>query len=66
MGPSTAQIAEHSVISSLTLQDRYAEFWDSQPDSLLGFWRVWGPVMTSIWEKKRQNQDSAKEGGGWE
>ena len=36
MGPNTAQITEHSVVSSLTLQNKYAEFWDSQPELPLG------------------------------
>lgn len=36
VGPGTAQIAEHSVVSALMLQNKYAGFWNSQPERPLG------------------------------
>lgn len=54
MGLSITQITEPSMsFPALTLQNKHAEFWDSQLMHPLGLSkRVWGLVMTCVWGRK--------------
>lgn len=64
MGLSIAQITEHSMVPALTLQNKVAEFWDSQTMHPLGLSKSLG-TCDNLCLGEERSEPRLSQGGGW-